>query len=62
MPLLLLELLELLELLGGPVPWAMAHVFLAETCPISQAAMLPLRELHARYGARGVRFVGVFPA
>ena len=38
------------------------YVFLAETCPISQAATLPLRALHARYGAQGVRFVGVFPA
>ena len=59
MPLLLLELLELLD---GPVPWATAHVFLAETYSINQAATLPLRELHARYGARGVRFVGVLPA
>ena len=60
MPLLLL----LLHLLGGagPAPRATVYVFLAETCPISQAATLPLRELHARYGARGVRFVGVFPA
>jgi peroxiredoxin len=38
------------------------YVFLADTCPISQAATLPLRELHGRYGAQGVRFVGVFPA
>ncbi|RZK53565.1 MAG: redoxin domain-containing protein [Hymenobacter sp.] len=37
------------------------YVFLAESCPISQQATLPLRELHARYAARGVRFVGVFP-
>ncbi|RZK21462.1 MAG: redoxin domain-containing protein [Hymenobacter sp.] len=37
------------------------YIFLAETCPISQQATLPLRELHARYAARGVRFVGVFP-
>ena len=60
MPLLLL----LLHLLGGagPAPRATVYVFLAETCPISQAATLPLRELHACYGAQGVRFVGVFPA
>jgi hypothetical protein len=37
------------------------YVFLAETCPISQQATLPLRELHARYAAQGVHFVGVFP-
>ncbi|RYY13462.1 MAG: redoxin domain-containing protein [Cytophagaceae bacterium] len=37
------------------------YVFLAETCPISQQATLPLRELHARYAAQGVRLVGVFP-
>jgi peroxiredoxin len=37
-------------------------VFLADTCPISQAATLPLRELHGRYAAQGVKFVGVFPA
>ena len=57
-------LLLLLALLGGagPAPRATVYVFLAETCPISQAATLPLRELHARYGGQGVRFVGVFPA
>ena len=62
MPLLLLLLL--LQLLGwaAPAPHVTVYVFLAENCPISQAATLPLRELHARYGARGVRFVGVFPA
>lgn len=43
-------------------PRATVYVFLAETCPISQAATLPLRELYGRYGAQGVRFVGVFPA
>lgn len=57
-----LRLLFLLELLGGPVSRATAHVFLVETYSINQAATLPLWELHARYGARGVRFVGVFPA
>lgn len=41
--------------------YATVCVFLAESCPISQQAMLPLRELHARYAGRGVRFVGVFP-
>ena len=61
MPLLLLWLLSLLPL-AGPAPRATVYVFLAETCPISQAATLPLRELHARYAAQGVRFVGVFPA
>ena len=57
-------LLLLLQLFGGagPAPRATVYVFMAETCPISQAATLPLRELHARYGAQGVRFVGVFPA
>ena len=38
------------------------YVFLADTCPISQAATLPLRQLQAQYAAQGVRFVGVFPA
>ena len=37
------------------------YVFLAESCPISQQATLPLRELHARYAAQGIHFVGVFP-
>jgi peroxiredoxin len=45
---------------GKQLPFTV-YVFLAETCPISQQATLPLRELHARYAARGVRFVGVFP-
>ncbi|GAB3869885.1 hypothetical protein GCM10028824_17670 [Hymenobacter segetis] len=62
MPLLLLLLLHFLGTGPGPVPRATVYVFLAETCPISQAATLPLRELHGRYGAQGVRFVGVFPA
>ena len=62
MPLLLLLLLHFLAVGPGPVPRATVYVFLAETCPISQAATLPLRELHGRYGAQGVRFVGVFPA
>jgi len=61
MPLLLLLFLELLGGVG-PAPRATVYVFLAETCPISQAATLPLRELYARYGGQGVRFVGVFPA
>ena len=63
MLLLLRWMLLLLPLAGsGPAPRATVYVFLAETCPISQAATLPLRELHGRYGAQGVRFVGVFPA
>ncbi|MBH8557607.1 redoxin domain-containing protein [Hymenobacter negativus] len=62
MPLLLLLLLHCFGLAVAPVPRATVYVFLAETCPISQAATLPLRELHGRYGAQGVRFVGVFPA
>lgn len=48
---------------GGPsAPRATVYVFLADTCPISQAATLPLRELHGRYATQGIRFVGVFPA
>lgn len=62
MPLLLLLLLQLLGIAPVPAPRATVYVFLAETCPISQAATLPLRELHGRYGTQGVRFVGVFPA
>jgi len=45
---------------GRQLPFTV-YVFLAESCPISQQATLPLRELHAKYAARGVRFVGVFP-
>jgi peroxiredoxin len=60
MPLLLLVLFHLLG--KAPASRATVYVFLAETCPISQAATLPLRELHGRYAAQGVRFVGVFPA
>ncbi|WP_201979473.1 redoxin domain-containing protein [Hymenobacter rubidus] len=62
MPLLLLLLLRFFGHAPAPAPRATVYVFLAETCPISQAATLPLRELYARYGAHGVRFVGVFPA
>lgn len=63
MPVLLLLVFQLLGLVApAPTPRATVYVFLAETCPISQAATLPLRELHTRYGAQGVRFVGVFPA
>ena len=64
MPLLFL-LLSYLGAFGvgaGPAPRATVYVFLADTCPISQAATLPLRELHTRYASRGIRFVGVFPA
>ncbi|GAA4354435.1 hypothetical protein GCM10023185_16280 [Hymenobacter saemangeumensis] len=60
MPLFLFLLVHLLGL-GSPQPRATVYVFLAETCPISQAATLPLRELHSRYAGQGVRFVGVFP-
>jgi hypothetical protein len=62
MPFLLLLLSFLSGLRTGPAPRATVLVFLADTCPISQAATLPLRELHAQYAAQGVRFVGVFPA
>jgi peroxiredoxin len=62
MPLLLLLLLHFWGIIPAPAPRATVYAFLAETCPISQAATLPLRELHGRYGAQGVRFVGVFPA
>ncbi|UOQ97112.1 redoxin domain-containing protein [Hymenobacter sp. 5317J-9] len=62
MPLLYLLLNYLTLLVSGPVPRATVYVFLADTCPISQAATLPLRELHAQYAGQGVRFVGVFPA
>ncbi len=62
MPLLLLLLLHFLGMSTAPALRITVYIFLAETCPISQAATLPLRELHGRYGAQGVRFVGVFPA
>ena len=58
-------LLWLLSVLGPGLPVATratVYVFLADTCPISQAATLPLRALHAQYAGRGIRFVGVFPA
>jgi len=59
---LLLLVLSLLGAGAAPASRATVYVFLAETCPISQAATLPLRELHGRYAGQGVRFVGVFPA
>jgi peroxiredoxin len=62
MPLFLLLFLSFFGAKLAPAPRATVYVFLAETCPISQAATLPLRELHSRYEAQGVRFVGVFPA
>jgi hypothetical protein len=62
MPLLYLLLSYLTVFISGPAPRATVYVFLADTCPISQAATLPLRELHGQYAAQGVRFVGVFPA
>jgi hypothetical protein len=63
MPFLLLLLLSCFGL-GPPAgaPRATVYVFLADTCPISQAATLPLRELHTQYAGRGIQFVGVFPA
>ena len=62
MPLLYLLVSLLSSLGGGPAPRATVYVFLADTCPISQAATLPLRQLHGQYAAQGIRFVGVFPA
>ena len=62
MPLLLLLLLCFFSAGPAIAPRATVYVFLADTCPISQAATLPLRELQVRYAAQGVRFVGVFPA
>ena len=38
-----------------------AHVFLAETCPISQQATRVLRARHPRYAGKGVALTGVFP-
>jgi len=62
MPLLYLLLSYLSAFGAGPAPRATVYVFLADTCPISQAATLPLRALHQQYAAQGFRFVGVFPA
>ena len=62
MPLLLLLLLQLFSAGPAVAPRATVYVFLADTCPISQAATLPLRQLQAQYAAQGVRFMGVFPA
>ena len=64
---LVLLLLSVAGLASGARPAAprlplTVYVFLAETCPISQQATLPLRVLHGRYAPLGVRFVGVFPA
>ena len=62
---LLVLLISYLSLVSGApsaAPRATVYVFLADTCPISQAVTLPLRELHGQYAARGVAFVGVFPA
>ena len=55
-------LVFLAALLGASAPpKPTAYVFLAPTCPISQAVTPELRTLAATYGARGIRFVGVFP-
>jgi hypothetical protein len=62
MPLLYLLLNYLAAFVAGAPTRATVYVFLADTCPISQAATQPLRELHGQYAAQGVRFVGVFPA
>ena len=62
MPSLILLLLSFFGFGPAAVPRATVYVFLAETCPISQAATLPLRALYGQYAARNVRFVGVFPA
>ena len=62
MPLLLLLLLQLFSAGPAVAPRVTVYVFLADTCPISQAATLPLRQLQSQYAAQGVRFVGVFPA
>ena len=57
-----LLLLSYLNLVPAAAPRATVYVFLADTCPISQAATLPLRELHQQYASQGIQFVGVFPA
>ena len=65
LPVLRLPFLLLLTalLLGASAPpRATVYVFLAPTCPISQAATLELRALHQQYATTpGVAFVGVFP-
>lgn len=62
MPFSLLLLLSFLGFHPLAPPRATVYVFLADTCPISQAATLPLRQLHGQYAGQGIRFVGVFPA
>ncbi len=42
-------------------PRPTVYVFLAPTCPISQAVVPELRTLHGQYAGRGVAFIGVFP-
>ena len=59
---LILLFLNLLHMGPPAPPRVTVYVFLADTCPISQAATLPLRQLHQQYAAQGIRFVGVFPA
>jgi di/tricarboxylate transporter len=58
---LLIVVLAGLLMAAVPPPRATVYVFLAATCPISQAATLELRTLHERYAHAGVAFVGVFP-
>ena len=62
-PLLALLAATLTALLLGASapPRATVYVFLAPTCPISQAVTLELRTLHQQYAAKGIAFVGVFP-
>ena len=58
---LLLLLLRFWSSQPAATPRATVYVFLADTCPISQAVTLPLRQLHGQYAVQNVRFVGVFP-
>lgn len=54
-------LLPVALLLGASAPpRATVYVFLAPTCPISQAVTPELRVLYAQYSAQRVAFVGVF--
>ncbi len=67
LPVLRLPFLLLTGLLGAGLlgasapPRATVYVFLAPTCPISQAVTPALRALHVQHGGAAVQFVGVFP-
>jgi len=37
------------------------YIFLCETCPLSQYYTLALKDLHQKYQAENVDFIGVFP-